>query len=276
MPTPLRFPQALTRLGLLLAATLAAAWMPASAQTGGVVTTAAPQLTVRAAGSPAAGGWPVMELRIDGVVAGRTEVRATEAVDFVFSTPGLRSGSRVDVVFTNDATSAGQDRNLYVYLLSDGRSSVLPTLPGAVIDRGSGAKAFDGQDVVPGQSGIFWSGALRLTWPAPAVTDPALRARRAEAARFLLQATFGPTPAEIDALAGSTAAQWINRQMAIPPRADHVDHVQAKSASGPWPPPPTTSCASAWRSRCTRSSWSSQADSNLYEHTAPMRATWTR
>lgn len=232
MPTPLRIPQALTRLGLLLATTLATAWMPAAAQTGGIVNTAAPQLTVRAAGSPAAGGWPVMELRVDGVVAGRTEVRATEAVDFVFTTPGLRSGSRVDVVFTNDATSAGQDRNLYVYLLSDGRSSVLPTLPGAVIDRGSGAKAFDGQDVVPGQSGIYWSGALRLTWPAPAVTDPALRARRAEAARFLLQATFGPTPAEIDALARSTPAQWISRQMAIPPRADYVDHVQAKFALG--------------------------------------------
>jgi hypothetical protein len=153
-------------------------------------------------------------------------------MDFVFATPALRSGSRVDVVFTNDATSAGQDRNLYVHLLSDGRSTVLPTLPGAVIDRGTGAKAFDGQDLVPGQGSIYWSGALRLTWPAPAVTDPALRARRAEAARFLLQASFGPTPAEIDALAASTPAQWIDRQMAIRHRADFVDHVQARFALG--------------------------------------------
>ena len=236
MPRQRPLPQALARAGLVLATALAAASMPAAAQTGGpgggIAPTAGSQLVVRAAGSPAAGGWPVIEVRVDGTTVGRTEVRSTEPVDFVFTTPALRSGSRVDVVFTNDATSAGQDRNLYVHLLSDGRSSVLPTLPGAVIDRGSGAKAFDGQDLVPGQGGIYWSGALRLTWPAPAVSDPALRARRAEAARFLLQATFGPTPAEIDALASSSPAQWINRQMAIPHRAHYVDHVQARFALG--------------------------------------------
>jgi uncharacterized protein (DUF1800 family) len=38
-----------------------------------------------------------------------------------------------------------------------------------------------------------------------------------DAARFLTQSTFGPTPAEISALAGKGYQSWINEQMALPP-----------------------------------------------------------
>ncbi len=63
------------------------------------------------------------------------------------------------------------------------------------------------------------SGSIVFTAPsaAPALADNALTA--AEAARFLMQSTFGPTRAEIDALTGkrqSDLANWITAQMALP------------------------------------------------------------
>lgn len=50
--------------------------------------------------------------------------------------------------------------------------------------------------------------------PGPAPTAPATVA---EAARFLTQATFGPTPAAITQLMGQTYAQWIDAQLTATP-----------------------------------------------------------
>ena len=220
-------PSRARRPGLCLAWCLAAAWAaPALAQTA---TTG--RLTVRAYGSVAGGVWPEMEVRLNGVSLGKTTVGSAAPTDYVFSASGLAAGAKVDVVFSNDAAVGGQDRNLYVMTIGDGITTVLPTLPGAVIDRGAGAKAFDGLDVVAGQSGIYWSGALRLTWPA-ATTDRVSLVARSAAARFLLQASFGPTPAAIDQLALSTPAQWIASQMAIAYKSDFVSHVQAQWNQG--------------------------------------------
>lgn len=63
------------------------------------------------------------------------------------------------------------------------------------------------------------SGSSSFTPPAaaPTLTDNPLTA--ADAARFLTQATFGPTPAEIDALTGkhlSDLNAWIDTQIAVP------------------------------------------------------------
>lgn len=79
------------------------------------VTAAPPTLTVRARADLAAGVGPRMDVRIDGKVIGTAEVTATtDGADYTFSTPTLRSGAKVEVVFTNDAVIDGTDRNLHV------------------------------------------------------------------------------------------------------------------------------------------------------------------
>ena len=66
---------------------------------------------------------------------------------------------------------------------------------------------------------ILSNGSQAFAAPAspPALADPALPA--GDAARFLVQATFGPTKAEIDALTGKHLTDlnnWITSQMALP------------------------------------------------------------
>ncbi len=61
---------------------------------------------------------------------------------------------------------------------------------------------------------------------APVVEKPATRS---EAARFLTQATFGPTDADIDRLMAVGYAAWIDEQLALP-TASHRAHVEARDA----------------------------------------------
>jgi uncharacterized protein (DUF1800 family) len=62
--------------------------------------------------------------------------------------------------------------------------------------------------------------------PAPVVEKPATRA---EAARFLTQATFGPTDADIDRVMAVGYAAWIDEQFALP-TALHRTHLEARDA----------------------------------------------
>ncbi|WP_418320784.1 DUF1800 family protein [Piscinibacter sakaiensis] len=200
---------------------------PASTGAGAAV----PTLTVRARGSLAGGVGPIMVVRLDGTVIGTVEVRSTEPADYSFSAPGLRAGSKVDVVFTNDAVINGEDRNLYVSYLTDGTSTLLPVAPGTVVDKGSNEKAFDGIDVIAGQGELAWNAALRITWVGSGSADLAI-ARKNEASRLLQQATFGPTPAEIARLAGVSDAAWLADQLAQPASPDFVNAVQAQFDRG--------------------------------------------
>jgi uncharacterized protein (DUF1800 family) len=254
---------------------------------GLLAVTTPPQLTVRASGSPAGGVAPVMQVRINGVVIGSVDVRETVPTDYRFPAPTLRAGAKIDVVFTNDAWINGEDRNLYVDFLSDGKTTtVLPTLPGALIDRGDGALAFDGKDTVPAQRGLYWSGALRLTWPRTSAPSATVLARRQGAARFLLQATFGPTQTDIDKLAATSPSRWISTQVALPFKPDFVNHVQAQFDRGASYRPGGSDYTNAWvpeRFWATAATAPDQlrkrvafalhhvfmvsmADSNLYEH----------
>ena len=224
---------------------LAAALAGASAGTAQAQTTNTGQLVVRASGTPAGGVWPQMEVRLDGNLVGSIAVNSATPVDYVFSAPRFGPGGKLEVVFTNDAFINGQDRNLFVSYMSHGATTVLPSLPGAVIDKGTGPKAFDNQDIVPGQGSIYWSGALRLTWPWVRY-EPSADAARGDAARFLLQASFGPTQAEVDQLATSTPAQWLAKQMALPYTADFVNHVQGKFNANANNRPGGSSYSDAW------------------------------
>ena len=128
-------------------------------------------LIVRAHGALAGDVGPLMTVLVDGVAITTIEVRATTPTDYRFTVPALRTGSKVDIAFTNDTTINGADRNLYVSQLTAGDTYMLPSAPGVVLDRGAGAAAFDGIDVLPGMAGIAWNGALRFTWPEPNMTE---------------------------------------------------------------------------------------------------------
>ena len=128
-------------------------------------------LIVRAYSTMAANIGPLMQLRVDGVAVRTVEVRASEPTDYAFAVPMMRTGSKVDVVYTNDGRVNGADRNLYIDYLISGTTFVLPKSAGVTYDRGIGALAFDGRDVVPGQGAMVWDGALRMIWPAPNLTD---------------------------------------------------------------------------------------------------------
>ncbi|MCK6426534.1 MAG: DUF1800 family protein [Burkholderiaceae bacterium] len=188
-----------------------------------------PVLTVRARASLAADVGPIMQVRVDDTLIGTVEVRnLADWADYRFTAPTLQPGSKVEVVYTNDAKIGSEDRNLFVALLGAGSTVLLPTTPIAMIDQGVGAKAFDGLNLIAGRSEMYGSGALRTIWPAtPGVSD-ALRLRRQDASRFLLQTTFGPTPATIEALTAKTYAAWIDEQMALPVTDSFVNAVQAR------------------------------------------------
>jgi uncharacterized protein (DUF1800 family) len=191
---------------------------------------AAPTLTVRARASLALDVGAILQVRVDGVLIGSVEVRNTvDWADYSFAAPLLQTGSKVEVVFTNDYTAAGGiDRNLFVASITDGYSALLPNTSAVILDQGSGAQAFDGLNVVAGRSELWGNGALRMSWPALATVPTATLLRRQDASRFLLQTTFGPTPALLDTLGQQTYASWIDDQMALPVSASYVGAVQAR------------------------------------------------
>ena len=234
-PTPLagrqRRAPLLAPFALALTATAAVAQFNPPPLTAGNGTEPATMLTVRARATLYNNGGPIMAVRVNGTQVATVEVRsATYADHSIQLASPLVPGAKVDVVFTNDAGGSGQDRNLYVAYLKAGNVTLLPTAPGITYDRGGGAKAFDGLDVIAGQGGMYWSGALRLSWPSSTIVAPS--ARKMDAVRLLQQATFGPTAASIDALASTTNAAWIDQQIALPWAPSFVPYVESKYALG--------------------------------------------
>jgi RHS repeat-associated protein/uncharacterized repeat protein (TIGR01451 family) len=74
----------------------------------------------------------------------------------------LSGNDQIEVVFTNDCSAGGYDRNLFVdYVVVDGRT-IQAEGGAAIVDRGAGAASFDGLDVIAGQQGIYWNAALRF------------------------------------------------------------------------------------------------------------------
>lgn len=142
----------------------------AEAATESLLSTGASSLTVRARGTVAGGVGPSMQLRVGGVAVGTVEVRATSYTDHVFLLANaVAPGSRIDVVFTNDGSAGGTDRNLYVESVRVNGATLKPTDAGATVDVGSGAAAFDGVDVIPGRGDLLWNAALRMKAPGETV-----------------------------------------------------------------------------------------------------------
>jgi len=138
----------------------------AEAATDSLSSTGGSSVTVRARGTVAGGVGPSMQLRVGGVAVGTVEVRATSYTDHVFPlASAVAPGSRIDVVFTNDGSAGGTDRNLYVESVRVNGATLKPTDAGATVDVGSGAAAFDGVDVIPGRGDLLWNAALRMKAP---------------------------------------------------------------------------------------------------------------
>jgi Ca2+-binding RTX toxin-like protein len=125
-------------------------------------------ITVRARGTLAGDVGPQMELWLDGVKLASTEVRASDYTDYTFDVD-MPDGAldRLDIVFANDAVIAGQDRNLFIESVSAAGQTFLPNGSGVTYDKGNGSSAFDGLNVIAGQSTMAWGGALRFTLSTP-------------------------------------------------------------------------------------------------------------
>lgn len=183
-------------------------------------------ITVRASASLAANVGALMQLRVNGVIMGTVEVRSTTATDYVIAAPKLLPGSRIDVAFINDQVIGGQDRNLYVQYIKAQGATLVATASNVQFDSGAGETAFDGQNTSAANSAVTVNGSLRFTMPASA-SAVANSSARYDASRFLQQATFGPTSAEIDKLQTLSKSDWITQQMAIPATNDYTNYVQS-------------------------------------------------
>lgn len=156
---------------LIQAARLACAVALSATSLAQAADTPTTTLTVRAYGTLAGNVGPIMQLRVDGVVMGTTEVRSVEPADYLFLVPPLKSGSKVDLAYINDAQVGGVDRNLFVEQLTAGNTFMLPTHSGVSYDLGSGSAAFDGANTRTGTTSVHSNGALRFSWPEPNLTD---------------------------------------------------------------------------------------------------------
>jgi len=127
-------------------------------------------LIVRARGSSAQNVDARMEVRVDGALVGTIDVPHVSAYQSYRFDLAIARGEAhpVDVAFVNDAyfPDLQQDRNLFVESIQVGNVRVLPNSAGVRYDRGGGAAAYDGVDVIAGQATMPWSGALRFEIPA--------------------------------------------------------------------------------------------------------------
>jgi hypothetical protein len=135
-------------------------------------------VTVRARATLAANVGAVMEVRVGGTLIGSTEVRSTTSQDYRFALPAVvAGGTKLDIVYTNDVTINGADRNLFIDSVTINRSTLIPADAGVVFDRGSGGAAFDGVDVAAGTTDLAINGALRFVTPGAVSSTLTLRAR---------------------------------------------------------------------------------------------------
>jgi Protein of unknown function (DUF1565). len=116
------------------------------------------KIVVNASGTTAGGENAHFNLLIDGKKVGEGTT-GTSAKDFTFTTDvAANQAHKVQVQYDNDATINGQDRNLIVNKITINGHAVNATDSNVSYDKG----ALDGQDVVKGQSGMWWGGTLEV------------------------------------------------------------------------------------------------------------------
>jgi uncharacterized protein (DUF1800 family) len=204
------------------------------------------KLIIRARGTPAGGIAPVLQVRLNGGVLAELSIGNIAFVDHVVAAPGLKAGAAVDLVYTNDASVGGVDRNLFIAYLAGNGTVLLPNATGTTYDRGAGNLALDGLDLVPAQGAMYWGGALRFVWPAQTAQDTAARSAQLRAFRLLQHASFGPEATSLERVVSIGAAAWLNEQIALPHQPDFVNHIDAKFALGDSYRPKGTNYTTNW------------------------------
>ncbi|AWK88796.1 carbohydrate-binding domain-containing protein [Azospirillum thermophilum] len=134
------------------------------------------EIVVNASGASAGGIPPHFKLLVDGKVIGDAKVGATSTTAYKFDAEiDPTKGHTVQVWYDNDSWANGQDRNLFVKSISIAGHTIASTDASMVTyDKG----AVDGKDVVKGQEGLYWGGALNFKAgpeyfsPAPIITAP--------------------------------------------------------------------------------------------------------
>ena len=126
-------------------------------------------IVVTASGQSAGGVPPHFKLLVDGKVIGEGRATSGDPTAFTFKTDlDATQGHKIQVWYDNDSVVNGQDRNLYVKSVSINGHTVAATDPIVTYDKG----AVDGKDVVKGQEGLFWGGALNVDAPADLFKAP--------------------------------------------------------------------------------------------------------
>ena len=96
---------------------------------------------------------PHFKLLVDGVVVGEAWVTATTSATYSFEVAvNPDEGHRITVWYDNDNAT----RDLFVGSITVGGQEIKATDPRVTYDKG----AYDGKDVVKGQQGLYWGGAL--------------------------------------------------------------------------------------------------------------------
>jgi uncharacterized protein (DUF1800 family) len=90
--------------------------------------------------------------------------------------------------------------------------------------------------------------------PAALRSDALTAPTATDAARFLTQATFGPTFSEIAALQAQGITAWIDRQMALP-ATSQLAAIRADGTEFPNPPAPPTESFYKYSTRNRRAAW---------------------
>jgi hypothetical protein len=119
------------------------------------------KVAISARGVEAAGVKPIMQLWIDGKMKAQWTV-LSETRDYAYDANLCTGGHNVDIVYTNDCSTPTVNRDLYVYYIKAGGLFIESDEIGVKYDRGTGSGAFDGLDVINGQSLMEWNGALRF------------------------------------------------------------------------------------------------------------------
>ena len=129
-------------------------------------TTPLTSLVIYARGTHVLGGYPAMQVYVNGILVQTFNVAAAGYTPYTVDPTKLGTAAdKVDVVFGNDAYRGdlGQDRNLFVQKIVANGQTTDAIDNGVFYDPGTGAAALDGINLRPGQEGLYSNGALHFT-----------------------------------------------------------------------------------------------------------------
>ncbi|WP_434624212.1 carbohydrate-binding domain-containing protein [Azospirillum sp. B2RO_4] len=118
---------------------------------------------VNAWGTAAGGKWPHFQLLLDGTRIGEATVSSATQSRYVFTAnvPADKAHA-LQLVYDNDDTVNGVDRNLFVKSFEVNDQTILSIDPSVKYDTGK----IDGLNVIGGQTEMYWPGALNVPLPA--------------------------------------------------------------------------------------------------------------